>query len=277
MEIERTRRASRCQSPTDIRERAHALGKKLASNFGKYWPTATGKTKGPIDVIDVFSGCGGMSAGLGAVNGLFPAFNLVMAAMDIDPVANVSYEDNLGIRPLTADVSQLARNDFALSKALQASGRRAGHPLVLIGCAPCQGFSSHRNGVGHADGRNSLFVDFARIAVALKPDAIIIENVPELLTTKYWSFVEQSRKILAGAGYSTYVGVHNMAEFGIPQERFRAVMLAFPKPFEPPHGFLQRSEFRTVRDAIGKLPKVKAGERHPKDAMHYSAGHQASD
>jgi site-specific DNA-cytosine methylase len=51
------------------------------------------------------------------------------------------------------------------------------------------------------------------IAIVLNPDAIVIENVPELLTTKYWPFIEESRKMLSAAGYSTCVGVHNMAEF----------------------------------------------------------------
>lgn len=110
----------------------------------------------------------------------------------------------------------------------------------------------------------------------LKPDAIVIENVPELLTTKYWSYIEKSRSILAAAGYSIYVGVHNMAEFGVPQERFRAVMLALPKSFVAPRGFLPRARFRTVRQSIGGLPKIRAGQRHPKDPMHYSAGHQPS-
>src|ERR1019366_3118289 len=172
--------------------------------------------------------------------------------------------------------SALARNPKALKESLANSGRRPGHPLVLIGCAPCQGFSSHRNRAGHKDQRNSLVVDFARIAGEWNPDAIVIENVPELLTERYWPFVEQSRSILTRAGYSVYVGVHNMAEFGVPQERFRAVMLALPKRFTPPRGFLKRSEFRTVRQAIGGLPKIKAGERHPDDQMHYTAGHHES-
>ena len=146
-----------------------------------------------------------------------PAFNLVMAA-DVDPVANATYRHNLGIGPIKEDVSKLGQDKEELLRIVKASGRRAGHPLILIGCAPCQGFSSHRNQSGSGDRRNSLFVTFSRIAATLKPDAIVIENVPELLTTKYWSYIERSRDILAAAGYCIYVGVHNMAEFGVPQK-----------------------------------------------------------
>jgi DNA (cytosine-5)-methyltransferase 1 len=257
---------------TDV---ADVVGKEIASNIGKYWQAAARAPQGPIDVVDVFSGCGGMSAGFRAVNGLLSLFNLVMA-IDIDPVASATYRHNLGITPLEIDVSRLASSPQLLKRALQKSGRRNDHPLVLIGCAPCQGFSSHRNRLGYGDRRNSLFVDFARVAAILKPDAIVIENVPELLTTKYWSFVQECKAVLMRAGYSIYLGVHNMAEFGVPQERFRAVMLALPKPFDPPHGFLKRSEFRTVRDCVGRLPAVEAGQRDSKDPMHYSAGHKPS-
>jgi DNA (cytosine-5)-methyltransferase 1 len=257
------------------RDMAQVLGKETALNIGKYWRAAKAGRRGPIDVIDIFSGCGGMSAGFQAVNGIIPVFNLVMAA-DVDAVANATYCNNLGIHPLKEDVSRLGQDKEELLRIVEASGRRKGNPLVLIGCAPCQGFSSHRNQSGSGDQRNSLFVTFSRIAAVLKPDAIVIENVPELLTTKYWSYIEESRSILAAAGYSIYVGVHNMAEFGVPQERFRAVILAFPKSFVPPRGFLPRARFRTVRQSIGGLPKIKAGQRHPKDPMHYSAGHQPS-
>jgi DNA (cytosine-5)-methyltransferase 1 len=251
------------------------IGKEVALNIGHYWEESRWRANGPIDVIDIFSGCGGMSAGFRAVNGFVPAFNLVMA-MDINTSANATYEQNLGISPKAVDVSVLANDPKLLKNLVKSSGRRDGHPLILIGCAPCQGFSSHRNAEGQDDVRNSLFVDFARIANTLRPDAVIIENVPELLTTRYWPFVEEAKAIFKEAGYSVYVGVHNMAEFGVPQERFRAVMLALPHSFAPPEGFLKRASYRTVRQSIGTLPPVAAGEVGAKDLMHYSAGHKES-
>jgi DNA (cytosine-5)-methyltransferase 1 len=254
---------------------AALIGKEVALNISDYWTKAQQAPVGPIDVIDIFSGCGGMSAGFRAVNGFVPAFNLAMA-LDIAPSANATYEHNLGVTPKHVDVSTLARDPKLLKALIRESKRRKGHPLILIGCAPCQGFSSHRNDEGNGDVRNSLFVDFARIASSIKPDAVIIENVPELLTNKYWPFVEEAKAIFMAAGYSIYIGVHNMAEFGVPQERFRAVMLALPHAFQPPHGFLERSSFRTVRQSIGKLRTVKAGELDRLDAMHYSAGHKKS-
>ncbi|MEM3485448.1 MAG: DNA cytosine methyltransferase [Candidatus Methanomethyliaceae archaeon] len=254
------------------RDAAFRMAKTVALDIDRYWAAAHKGVAGPIDVVDMFSGCGGMSAGFQIVNGVIPAYRLT-AAVDIDEIANATYEYNLGLRPVAENISMY--KDKALLNRLLGH-RREGAPLVLIGCAPCQGFSSHRNQAGEGDPRNSLFLDFARIATQIEPEAILAENVPELLTDRYWPFLEKARSLLEQCGYYVHVAVCNMAEFGLPQERFRALMIAMRRPFAPPHGFLERAAFRTVRESIGFLPPVKAGKRHPKDDMHYSAAHKPS-
>lgn len=259
-----------------IRESARSCAAHLSLNLDRLWEDAKRETEsGFIDVIDMFSGCGGMSVGFRAANGLAPTYRHIMA-VDVDEVANKTYEANIGLKPMNESVASLRANKSRLRSLIRASGRNEKRPLVLIGCAPCQGFSSHRNSEGQGDERNSLFVDFARIAANLRPAAVVIENVPELLTTKYWPYVTEARRILNASGYSVHLGVYNMADFGVPQERFRAVMLALPQPFLPLRGFLNRSQYRSVRTAIGALPKIRAGEICPTDPMHYSAGHQES-
>jgi DNA (cytosine-5)-methyltransferase 1 len=251
------------------------LPRCAALSLDANWKRASKAPSGPLAVVDMFSGCGGMSAGFKSVNGIEPAYTIA-AAIDIDEVANRTYEANLGIRPQKADVSELARRPALMSEIFARHiGKKNGN-LILIGCAPCQGFSSHRNEAGQADPRNTLVVDFARIAARVQPIAIVMENVPELLTDRYWPVVSQTRRILENAGYFVNLSVHNMAEVGAPQERFRTLMLAMKKPFTPPHGFLTRSDFHTVRQAIGSLPPVAPGQRHPSDPMHYTAGHRPS-
>ena len=272
--IGRSRSAAANEAPS-LKDAARRCAGSVGMKLDAFWKASQGAPEGPIDVIDMFSGCGGMSSGFRAVNGLVPAFRLAMA-IDVDRVANASYARNLGLTPREVDVSALAEDESELKRLIQSSRRREGNPLVLIGCAPCQGFSSHRNRAGASDGRNSLFVDFAKIASVLKPDAVVVENVPELLTNKYWSFVEEARTILQASGYTVYLGVHNMAEFGVPQERFRAVMLALPRRFTPPRPILPAAKFRTVRQVIGGLRAIEAGEHDRTDEMHYSAGHQPS-
>ena len=256
-----------------VRASARAVGRRVALDIDSFWDLSKEADPGPIDVIDIFSGCGGMSAGFRAVNGCLPAYRLAMA-VDTDSVANGSYEANLGLSPQQLDVSELAHDRELLADALGESRRREGHPLVLIGCAPCQGFSSHRN--GKKDDRNNLFTDFEHLAAQLKPEVIVVENVPELLTDRYWPYVEQVRDNLSRKGYQVYVGAHNMAQFGLPQQRFRALMLAMRGTFEPPRGFLPPDEFLTVKDAIGDLPPVEAGEQLTEFPLHYSSAHRES-
>ncbi len=247
----------------------------LALALDSHWSKAKAATNGPIDVVDIFSGCGGMSAGFLAVNALVPGYRLALA-IDVDDDSNRSYEANLGIRPLNMDVEQLARSPKRVRNLIATVRSAPDAPLVMIGCAPCQGFSSHRNVAGQRDVRNSLFVAFARIAAAVKPDAIVVENVPEILTNRYWPLVEEARRVLTRAGYRSIIGVHDLAEFGVPQHRFRAVMIAMRRKFLMPQGFLARKEFRTVRQAIADLPPIEPGRVAPNDPMHFTANHRAS-
>src|ERR1035441_4743407 len=75
----------------------------LALNLQTCWEAAKASPSGRFAVIDVFSGCGGMSSGFKSVNGVRPTFRIA-GAIDIDEIANETYEKNLGIRPLKLDV-----------------------------------------------------------------------------------------------------------------------------------------------------------------------------
>ena len=251
------------------------LAFQLGNGLDDLWRQSSVAPEGPIDVIDVFSGCGGMSAGFRALNGISPTFRLALA-VDIDEDANLSYEANLGLTPLDLDVAALARNRTRLTRLLEDARSGSNAPLVLIGCAPCQGFSSHRNAAGEADDRNSLFVSFARITARVQPDAVVVENVPEILTDRYWPIVQEARRILGRAGFHTRLAIHDMADFGVPQNRYRAVMIGMRKPFWMPSGFIHRSRHRTVREAIGHLPPIDAGTVCRLDPMHYTANHRKS-
>ena len=258
-----------------VRNAVDALTPGASLEIDENFRAAGVAKQGPIHVVDLFSGCGGMSAGFASINGILPAYRLTAAA-DIDEVANRSYAMNLALQPEHLDVHEAALDPAKCPFVRRVKAARGADPLVLIGCAPCQGFSSHRNAAGRTDPRNGLFADFVTLALNLKPDVIVAENVPEMLTTTYWPHVESAQRRLVGAGYHVHLSVHNMAAFGVPQDRFRTLLLASRTPLAPPEGFLEAKEFRTVRQAIGHLEAIEPGIPGVNDPLHVTAGHRAS-
>ncbi|MFJ6390257.1 DNA cytosine methyltransferase [Streptomyces sp. NPDC091972] len=81
-----------------------------------------------------------------------------------------------------------------------------------------------------ADPRSLLVVEPLRYALDLRPDWIALEQVPAALT-----LFEHTARLLACVGYSTWTGILNAADFGLPQTRRRAILLASrTRPALPP-------------------------------------------
>lgn len=213
-----------------------------------------------------------MSAGLTASD----AFDVVYAA-DNDRWANASYERNIGHAPDGQDLLQL-RDSARRAEWVAARRAQVGDaPFLLAGGPPCQGFSSHVKTKGDARNRNQLFALFGELAIDLRPDVIMIENVADLVSERSWLLFEDLRDRLRDAGYQTRARIVNMAQLGVPQERFRTVVLAsrhavptFPKVTHEP------KSYATVKDWIGDLPPVQSGERDSLDPMHEASNHRES-
>lgn len=227
-----------------------------------------------VQVVDLFSGCGGMSHGFLQAQHDEVTFELAGAA-DTDQHANATYERMLGVKPLETDVRDLT-TEQGLAAAATTWGIDPSKPLVLIGCAPCQGFSSHRKKDGRADSRNGLLEAFAEVVVALRPAVVVMENVPEMLGSKHWPHYQVWRDTLERSGYTIRTQIHNLAGFGVPQERFRVLALAVRDhtEFKMPAQSTDPSNYRTVRQAIGSLPPLAAGEKDSSDPMHVTSNHR---
>lgn len=231
----------------------------------------------PIQVIDFFSGAGGTSLGFAALNKIIPAFNF-LGGCDIDPISAQTYSHNFGTKVCNLDIRELALDEDKLEAFLKNIGFAHDKRTLLIGCPPCQGFSSHRKKDWNKeeDERNDLIDAFIKIVIKIKPEAVIMENVPEFLSSRYWKHYSKAKKTLESFGYIVKSKICNAAEFGVPQERFRSIVLCMRKEFLLPEGIYRKNEYRTVRDAISKLPKVDAGETIPSDPLHKSANHKKS-
>lgn len=97
----------------------------------------------------------------------------------------------------------------------------AGKVDGLIASPPCQSWSSAGNQQGFDDPRGLLSHEPLRWATALRPRWVALEQVPEVLP--HWRAVAYE---LRAAGYSTWTGVLCAADYGVPQTRERAILVA---------------------------------------------------
>ncbi len=242
-------------------------------NMLKNWKPIRAKSEAPIDVLDFFSGCGGMSLGFGALSKYTGMFNII-GGVDINETALKSFATNFGAKTLKKDIREiyLKKEQNFIRDYFNIKPEK---PLVIIGCAPCQGFSAHRKtNWDSEDERNTLIGAFVETILKFSPDFVVMENVPEILDGKYTEHYAEAKKLLEKKGYIVKQAIYNSAVFGVPQSRYRAVILASKQDFSLPAAILTEDEFKTVRDAIGDLPKVKAGEILESDVYHRSASHK---
>lgn len=218
---------------------------------------------GNLLYADLFSGCGGMSLGFEQAG-----FESV-GAVDQNENAAETYSSNIGTEPIVDDITEYTADDL-----LNEFDIGRGDLDVLISCAPCQGFSQHRNkhDIEH-DERNTLVSFSAELAVEMEPEFFVMENVPELIQgskEKYWN---RTYEILKQENYLVKYDVLNAADYGVPQRRRRAIIIARKEGRKVELPSPTTDEHRTVRDTIGDLPPVEAGETHPSDPMHRAPNH----
>lgn len=226
-------------------------------------------------VIDLFSGGGGMSYGFHHHLG----FKIVGAAdaQVAKPSSgrgtlecNSTYFSNIGVHPLEEDLSVV--------EPAVLRGKMGNHrPNVLIACAPCTGFS-RTNASNHLrdDPRNSLVARTADFVTAFRPDILVMENARELLRGNFTHHFQILRDRLIDQGYQVTAEIHFLDRFGLPQRRERALVVAARRPLavhtldELWQGWKVRREATTVKRAIGRLPRLKAGDTDPMDQWHAS-------
>ena len=270
--------ALECKNENDLRGTNAEFFRFAVEALSKLTPHKIGDTKeNPIQVLDFFSGAGGTSLGFAAINTVMPVFNF-LAGCDINSISAKTYSRNFGTPHICEDILKIADSSSSIHTYLKGINFNYSKPTILIGCAPCQGFSSHRkkHWDSEDDERNNLVIAFSRIVTEVNPDVIIMENVPEFFSKKYWKYFSKARKMFTDAEYTVKQNIYNSAEFGVPQERFRSIIVGMKKNFMLPKGHYTPSEYKTVREAIGNLPPLEAGESCPNDVLHRAVAHKQS-
>lgn len=202
--------------------------------------------------IDLFSGCGGLTAGLKS------AGFAVVAAVEVDRKAQETYVAN---HPEVRLYSQDIRLLDPLLIAEQC-GFGVGEVDIIAGCPPCQGFSRLRTrnrAVSVEDDRNDLVSEFLRFVSVLLPKTVMMENVPSLLADSRFDFIMKS---LDALGYKCLATVVDASDYGVPQRRKRMIMLG--SRIHDPVWVKPVSQRITVRDTISCL---EAPSRS-KDKLH---------
>ena len=233
-------------------------------------------------VVDLFSGAGGMSCGFSR----HPRFELIGAA-DAQigkPSAaagslgcNASYAASIGLAPVEAD---LARADPAgVCDAMGLAGLR---PAVLVAGPPCTGFSrAIASNHTRDDRRNALVGRVADYAALLRPDIVLVENARELVTGRFGGHLRSLLGRLDRLGYAAIADTHFLTDFGLPQRRERAIVVAARRPLRPRGlaglwgGWRIDDKACHVRRAIWDLPPVPAGQPSPVDSLHVSPAFRA--
>lgn len=258
----------------------------------------------PPRVLDLFSGAGGISLGFQR------AGFRIDGAVEIDALAAATHARNFGHDPVPRDIVRLEPDELGL------------HGVdVLVGGPPCQAYAR----VGRAklreiadhpeafkiDPRGNLYLRYLAWVKRLRPLALLVENVPDILHYDHRNIIEEMAEALGDLGYDARYSLINSAFHGCPQMRDRVFLIAYRKDLGVTVRFPRAARFMvlprgyegtrrvalkhlgagwiapdlgheglpgpvTAREAIGDLPfidgaSVKRGARRFADLARYAA------
>ncbi len=198
-------------------------------------------------VLDLFCGAGGLSLGF-----KMAGFRIV-GGIDFQQDAIQTHEKNFkGSLSICDDIRKISNEDIIKLFKNKVD--------VIIGGPPCQGFSAGNRQQIENDPRNKLFFEFIRFVKILKPKAIVIENVSQILTKDHGFAKNQIFEILFDEGYYVDVSILLASEYGVPQNRRRAVIIGIRKEL----GGFSYDDIKkcqnvvTVKEAIGELYELES-------------------
>lgn len=187
----------------------------------------------------------------------------IIAGFDIDDTCKYAYEKNNKSKFYNQDINTVTKEQInALFNSYDIK--------ILAGCAPCQPFSSYAFKVKDKDkDKYDLLYEFGRLVKETLPDIVTMENVSQILSFKEKPVFNDFVDLLKKNGYSVDFKVVYCPDYGIPQTRKRIVLLASRlgqiNLIPPTH---TKKKYKTVRQTIGKLPPIGAGEVCPSDPLH---------
>lgn len=183
-------------------------------------------------VLDLFSGCGGLSLGFHA------AGFAILAAVDSDPYAAASHARNFhGGDPNHGRARDIATTPPRLLATELRLGPVADAIDVIVGGPPCQAFArvgrpklreiaAHPQAFRH-DPRSRLYQRYLHYVDTFQPLAVLIENVPDVLNHGGQNIAQEICEVLTDTGYFCGYTLINAVHYGVPQMRERMFLIAY--------------------------------------------------
>lgn len=186
----------------------------------------------PLRVLDLFSGCGGLSLGFHA------AGYLISAAIEADPDAAKSHGNNFHpgspSHAIARDITRTTPLQLTTELGLVAPSQAFD---VVVGGPPCQAFArvgrsklreiaDHPEAFRH-DARARLYLNYLQYVEACAPLAVLMENVPDMLNHGGHNIAEEVCEVLESRNYTCAYTLLNAAHYGVPQTRERMFLLAY--------------------------------------------------
>lgn len=210
-------------------------------------------------VLDLFSGCGGMSWGL------HKAGFEIIGGIDIWHQALETFKFN---HP-DATIIEGDISDIKTNMVMKKLGLKKSELDVLIGGPPCQGFSKNQTALNRFidDPRNQLYKEYMRFVADLKPKVVVMENVAEIYNAFDGKVRSEIIETFNKLGYKISVKILTAADYGVPQKRRRCIFLAvrsnvvpiFPEPTHTPEVnmdmLIPLPMYVSAWEAIRDLPK----------------------
>jgi DNA (cytosine-5)-methyltransferase 1 len=216
---------------------------------------------------DLFCGAGGLSLGLQKAG-----FDVIVG-VDIDDYALKTHAANMAGLHLNWDLADPLKVEKLADLLLQLD------VTLIAGGPPCQPFSKAGRSMIRElvrsgrrppkDVRRDMWQSFLSVVETVRPPAVLIENVPDMVLDRDMLILRTIVDELEGLGYGVDAEILESLEYGVPQFRQRVILVALAEGarFRWPHDTwasaepVDRPVIVTLRAAIDDLPEVEPGWR----------------
>lgn len=193
-------------------------------------------------VIDLFSGCGGLSSGFSDAG-----YDVILGIDHWKDAINTFQYNHKKSKAIVADLFKETPKEISIKTGIKTVD-------LIIGGPPCQGFSIAGKRIVN-DERNQLYKAFVDFVAFYQPKAFLMENVSNIISMGNGIIKDNIIEDFQKLGYTIVYKVLMASEYGVPQNRKRAIFIGtkdnnefqFPKP--------TIKKLITSREAISDLPE----------------------